>query len=174
MSVAVRPATAVDYDALCALLDEIHSLHCAALPHLFRKPAGPVSEPEYIQALLADENVGLFVADVDGQVAGFIHAVVRESPALSIFVPRRYAVVDTLTVQASHRRRGIGRALMAHVQEWAIAKGATAIELNVHEFNREAIRFYEGLGYKAARRTMSKSLTGAGRQNDTGGGWHDR
>jgi diamine N-acetyltransferase len=47
---------------------------------------------------------------------------------------------------------------MDKVHEWAIAKGATAIELNVYEFNKTAISFYQRLGYETLSRKMSKVL----------------
>jgi ribosomal protein S18 acetylase RimI-like enzyme len=47
---------------------------------------------------------------------------------------------------------------MDKVQEWALAKGATSIELNVYEFNETAISFYESLGYQTFSRRMNKDL----------------
>ncbi len=47
---------------------------------------------------------------------------------------------------------------MDKMQEWAIARGATSIELNVYEFNVTAISFYERLGYQTFSRKMSKEL----------------
>ena len=47
---------------------------------------------------------------------------------------------------------------MDEMQAWAIAKGATSIELNVYEFNETAISFYERLGYQTLSRKMSKQL----------------
>jgi len=47
---------------------------------------------------------------------------------------------------------------MDTVHKWAIAKGATAIELNVYEFNKTAIAFYEALDYETLSRRMSKVL----------------
>jgi len=48
--------------------------------------------------------------------------------------------------------------LMDIVHEWAIAKGATAIELNVYEFNKSAMAFYRRLGYETVSRKMSRAL----------------
>jgi ribosomal protein S18 acetylase RimI-like enzyme len=48
---------------------------------------------------------------------------------------------------------------MDKMQEWAIARGATSLELNVYEFNETAISFYERLGYQTLSRKMSKELT---------------
>lgn len=47
---------------------------------------------------------------------------------------------------------------MAHMETWAVSKCASSIELNVYEFNQEAISFYEGLGYKTLSRKMNKLI----------------
>jgi ribosomal protein S18 acetylase RimI-like enzyme len=47
---------------------------------------------------------------------------------------------------------------MDAAQEWAIARGATAIELNVYEFNEAAQAFYRQLGYATLSRRMIKNL----------------
>jgi len=156
MEISVRKATMDDYRALCGLFEEIDALHRAHLPHLFQKPGGPPREPDYYSGLIADENIALFVAEAGGGLVGAVHAMVRESPALPIFVPRRYAVVESIVVKSGFQNRGIGRALMEKMQAWAVAKGAAAIELNVYEFNQTAIAFYESLGYQVVSRKMSK------------------
>ena len=154
MEICVRNATSNDYPALCELLDEIDALHREHLPHLFQKPGGPVREPDYYSGLIADENVGVFVAETGGQLVGFLHAIVRDAPPIPILVPRRYAVVDSIVVKSGFQKRGIGRLLMAKMQAWAIAKGASSIELNVYEFNETAISFYEKLGYQPLSRSV--------------------
>ena len=158
MEISVRKATAEDYNSLCELFDEIDTLHRDNLPHLFQKPSGSVREQEYYSGLIADENVGLFVAEADGKLVGFVHAIVRDTPAFPVFVPRRYAIVDGIVVKSEFQNRGIGIILMDKMQEWAIAKGAASIELNVYEFNETAISFYEKLGYQTLSRKMSKEL----------------
>jgi ribosomal protein S18 acetylase RimI-like enzyme len=47
---------------------------------------------------------------------------------------------------------------MNKIQDWALTKGASSIELNVYEFNETAISFYEKLGYQTLSRKMSKDL----------------
>lgn len=158
MNVTIRRATADDYLPLCDLFDELDALHRDHLPRLFQKPAGPVREEEYYRGLLADENVGLFVAEAEGRPVGFLHAVVRDAPPIPVFVPRRYALIDGIAVKAEFQHRGIGRMLMNAVHEWAGARGAIDIELNVYEFNQAAIAFYERLGYETLSRKMSKTL----------------
>jgi ribosomal protein S18 acetylase RimI-like enzyme len=154
----VRAATAGDYDDLCTLFGQVDALHRDNLPQIFHKPTGPVREQEYYRGLLTDENVGLFVAEMSGKLVGVVHAAIRDTPPIPVLVPRRYAIVDSIGVKSEFRGRGIGSTLMHRIHEWAIAKGATAIELNVYEFNRDAIDFYHRLGYDTVSRRMRKSL----------------
>jgi ribosomal protein S18 acetylase RimI-like enzyme len=158
MEISLRKATADDYNTLCKLFDEIDALHRDNLPHVFQKPGGAAREQDYYLGLIADENVGFFVANTDEKLVGFVHAIVRDTPAIPIFVPKRYAIVDGIVVKSGFQNQGIGSILMDKVQEWAIAKNATSIELNVYEFNETAISFYEKLGYRTLSRKMSKEL----------------
>jgi len=160
-AVRIRAAEPADYPSVCAVIDEVDALHRHALPHIFRSAGGPVRERADFLRWIADEGSGLFVAEAAGEVIGFGHVWIREAPQLPIFVPRRYAVVDSLAVNAGWRARGVGRTLMAQAEVWAVAKGANALELHVWEFNRDAIAFYERLGYGATSRRMSKPLTPA-------------
>jgi ribosomal protein S18 acetylase RimI-like enzyme len=47
---------------------------------------------------------------------------------------------------------------MEEAERRARVKGATAIELNVWEFNVGALAFYDRLGYKTRNRRMDKTL----------------
>jgi ribosomal protein S18 acetylase RimI-like enzyme len=158
MEISIRKATADDYKPLRELFDEIDALHRNNLPHIFQKPGGSVQEQEYYSGLIADENVALLVAETGERLVGFIHAVCRDTPAIPVLVPRRYAIVESIVVKAGFQNRGLGRILMDKMQEWAIEKNALSIELNVYEFNRTAISFYERLGYRTISRKMSKEL----------------
>jgi len=158
MKTNIRKASAEDYESLCTLFDELDVLHRDNLPHIFKKPDGPVRELDYFLGLTSDENIGLFVAETEGIVVGFVHAIIKDSPDIPIFVPRYFTVVDNIVVKPGFQNHGIGELLMDKMQEWSIAKGATSIELNVYEFNSSAISFYEKCGYKTFSRKMNKKL----------------
>lgn len=158
MQISVRKATADDFHSLCKLFDEIDALHRDHLPHMFQKPGGAARVQDYYSELIADRNMALLVAEAGGKLIGFVHAIVRDTPAFPVFVPRRYAIVDSIAVKSGFQNHGIGRMLMDKMQVWATANGATSIELNVYEFNETAISFYERLGYQTFSRKMSKEL----------------
>jgi GNAT superfamily N-acetyltransferase len=159
MELSIREAVASDYDELCDVFDEGDALHRDNLPRIFQKPRGAVRGRDYVLGLIADEAVGFFVAQVGDRLVGLICVMIKESPEVPIFVRRRYTVVNDLVVKDGFRRAGIGRALMEKAHDWAVAEGADSIELNVWEFNREAIEFYQTLGYETASRKMNKRLS---------------
>jgi len=158
MNYVIREATTVDYEALCDLFDEIDTLHRDNLPHRFQKPSGPVRSEEYIAGLISGKDAGLFVAQTEGQIVGLTCAHIRESSPVPILVPRRHAFVDSLVATKRYRRKGIGRALMGKVYEWALSKKAESVELNVWTFNEGATVFYHRLGYETASQRMIKQL----------------
>jgi ribosomal protein S18 acetylase RimI-like enzyme len=51
-----------------------------------------------------------------------------------------------LAVAPGHRRRGLGRRMMAAAEEWLRERGAPKIQLMVREDNAQVIAFYEALG----------------------------
>lgn len=55
--------------------------------------------------------------------------------------------VTALVVDASHRGRGIGRALMEEAERWAAERGCVLIEVTSNQRRVDAHKFYEGLGY---------------------------
>ncbi len=158
MEINIRTAQAQDYDSLCALLDRLDAPHRERFPNRFKKPDGPVRDRAYILGLLADEDVGLFVAERGGEVVGMVKTVVMEARPIPIMVPRRYAMINSISVKETARRTRIGQALMEKAQAWAIAKGAVEMELHVFAFNQEAISFYRNLGYETISLRMSKPL----------------
>ena len=158
LKIFVRRATLEDYQAVCELFDEIDAYHRENLPHIFKKHDGPAREPEYFSGLMADENVGMFVAETGEKMVGFVNAVIRETPDVPIFVPRRIAVIDNIVVRSAFRSQGIGKLLAEKIEAWAVEKRAGSIELNVYEFNEKAVSFYEKLGYQTVSRRMSKDI----------------
>jgi GNAT superfamily N-acetyltransferase len=159
MEFTIRRASLADYDGLCALFTEGDALHAEALPHIFRPAGGPARSQEHINGIVLAPGSVVFVAESGGRVIGMAHVHMRMAADYPIIVPRTYAHVDTLGVAEGYRRRGVGRALMKQAEQWALSHGAAEIELNVWEFNENAIEFYKNLGYETSRRTMTRRLT---------------
>lgn len=82
------------------------------------------------------------IAEVDGRPAAlalFFHN-------FSTFLGRRGLYLEDLYVRPEHRRRGLGRLLMAFLAKLALERGCGRFEWWVLDWNAPAIRFYRELG----------------------------
>ena len=88
----------------------------------------------------------LFVAAAGDRTVGFISGELRQgSPT---FLPRTWASVDDVFVEPAYRNRGMGRALLQSVRDWAHERGADGISLQVAAANARGRKFYEDLGFR--------------------------
>jgi ribosomal protein S18 acetylase RimI-like enzyme len=59
--------------------------------------------------------------------------------------------INYLAVDPTHRRQGIGSAMMAEAESQLQAAGSPKVNLQVRETNREVIEFYRSVGYSDDR-----------------------
>jgi len=95
------------------------------------------------------------VAEEGGRLVGF--AITMEVPA-SLRLSHFWQIRD-LFVIPTHRRRGIGRALLGSVQAAAIASGALRLVVQTEEDNDPALRLYTDTGYRSMSGYRSLMLT---------------
>jgi ribosomal protein S18 acetylase RimI-like enzyme len=128
----------------------------AALARLLDAFNGPlVSEAQTRRRLLAAQGIEtVLLAEVESEAVGF--ASLRLVPFLSDDVPR--AELTELYVDPTHRRRGIGRALVRRVEALAMERGATELVLLTGLDNQEAQAFYRRLGYRETALAMGRAL----------------
>ena len=156
MNFSIRETSQIDYERLRELFAELDRMHRDALPGVFRESGGASRSEEYISNIISNKDACLFVAEQCDQIIGFAQAFIRHTSDIPIMVPRRYAVIEDALVKEGCRRSGVGRSLVRRIEKWASEKGILQVELNVWEFNRGAICFYESIGYGTASRKMYK------------------
>jgi RimJ/RimL family protein N-acetyltransferase len=99
-------------------------------------------ERRYIRAMRRHPDGAVMVAELDGALVGRLSIARDPHPASA-------HVADLgLMVAAGHRRRGIGSALLAAAEAWALASGVTKLELHVFPYNEAALALYEKRGYE--------------------------
>jgi ribosomal protein S18 acetylase RimI-like enzyme len=84
----------------------------------------------------------VFVADDDGRVAGFVSASTREHWSGAVD-----AYIGELVVDPAAEGRGVGRALVAAVEAWAVESGLRLLTLETGAANASARAFYRRLGF---------------------------
>ncbi|MBV8813759.1 MAG: GNAT family N-acetyltransferase [Verrucomicrobia bacterium] len=155
MSLSVRVAHNEDISSLRQLIDQVVAFHYQEAPTQFKDPAAVLSGA-YLEERLADPQAIVLVAECNRAQVGVAVALIREAPP--ILTPNRVVLVENLAVEPRFRRTGVGRQLMDAAILWAQAQGITELDLNVYEFNTDAIRFYEALGFKTVSRRMRLSV----------------
>lgn len=153
----LRPAALADLPAVCALGEDLAALHHAAWPAVFAPASGGARDLVHWRDSLAGPDRMAYVAEAEAAVVGFITLGVA-SEAHSLFQPQRHARVNSVCVAAWMRGRGIGRALMAQAETWALEQGAGELRLVVWDFNRAALQLYEELGYEMRSHSLAKVL----------------
>ena len=142
---------------LIRLLYQVGGVHHEIRPDLFRSGAIKYTEKE-LEALLADENFPIFVAEAENQVLGYCFCQIRDYRGSTVLTDRKEIYIDDLCVEEALRGRGIAKALYGHVTDWAKETGCTYITLNVWQGNDNAMRFYEKMGMQRRSITMETKL----------------
>ena len=107
--------------------------------------AAPGTEPDTLErwhreALSEPGRIAL-VAELDGEIVGMAHI----APSEAANAPHR-AEVQRVAVAESARGSGVGRRLMAAVEEAALDRDLTLLWLTTHD-RSDACAFYEAVGY---------------------------
>lgn len=99
-------------------------------------------ERRYLRAVRRHPHAAVFVAESPDGIVGRLSVSRDPHPASE-------HVADLgVMVAKSHRRRGIGLALMLAAEDWARDVGVRKLELHVFPYNEAALRLYERLGYE--------------------------
>jgi RimJ/RimL family protein N-acetyltransferase len=137
----IRPADAADAEALVELGRAVGGEPEGWLITDDWRGAG--DERRYLKALRRFPYAAVFVAESkDGTIVGRLSLARDQHPASA-------HVADLgLLVAREHRRRGVGRELLAQAVEWAREQGVRKLELHVFPYNEAAIALYEQFGFQ--------------------------
>ena len=153
----IRFANQNDLDSVNALRKQVSSLHAAGKPEVF-KPEFSQEVRDFLFQIWNDPEQEIVVAERDCQVCGYavLHHIIRpENPAKW---EQDFLDIDEFGVDEACRRQGLATEMIAFIREFAAQKGYSRIELNMWEFNKEALAFYEAVGFVTFRRFMEMTL----------------
>lgn len=98
-------------------------------------------ERRYLRSIRRYEHAAVYVAEAGETIVGRLS--VGRDPH-----PASHHVADLgLMVAGTHRRRGVGRALLEQAVEWAREAGVRKLELHVFPHNEPAIALYDAFGF---------------------------
>jgi N-acetylglutamate synthase-like GNAT family acetyltransferase len=103
---------------------------------------------ERIAAIRADSNNFLVVAHDTRVIATALMTICLDA----MFATAPYAVIENIVVADDARRRGVGRALLAHLDALARARACTKIMLLSSVERTDAHAFFQRAGFDGGRK----------------------
>ena len=131
MSIVITEVAADSADAV-QLIGELDA-------HLWTHPYPPESRHAFSVDKLLREGVVLFITHYEGQLAG--------CGGIKMF-GAEYGEVKRMWVRAVFRGKGLGKAMLNCLAEYARGKGAGLLRLETGIYEVEAIGLYEGFGFQ--------------------------
>ncbi len=146
----IRPAEKDDAALLFSLIEEL-----AEYEQLSDAVKG---DGALLAATLFNEErpAEALVAEVDGEAVGY--AIFFTT--FSTFECKPGLWVEDLFVRPSHRRRGIGRALLARIAGLARERDCARVEWSALDWNEPALCFYEEIGARRMEQWQTLRLEG--------------
>lgn len=151
----IRFARKEDYEAINALRAPVCALHSNGYPALF-KPVFAKDHQERVLKMMEDPEQDVLVAEENGQLLGFAMVeYIKREETNNIYAVHEAHIVE-IGVDETSQGKGIGTALIQAVKDAAKVRGCRSVQLDVWEFNKSALRFYEKLGFVTLRRKMEQ------------------
>jgi len=132
---ALAAPTRREIEALAQIFDQYRA-HYGEGSDAFRSA-------RWLEQNVSTGRMRVFIAEDRGRFVGF--AITMELPGSLRLV--HYWQIRDLFVLPTHRRLGVGRALLAFVRAAAIASGALRLVVQTEDDNDPALRLYTDSGY---------------------------
>lgn len=157
--ILARPAGPADLPAMMEIWWQLMSEHEArdgGYWGLLPEPEARASYREYAEKMLAEEGHVHLVAEMEGQVVGFVHG--RPLPRPPIFQTEKVGRVDEVAVRRDFRGLGVGRAMMQTLLAAFHEQGYAFCDLMVDSDNPAAQALYHALGFYPREFHLVKKL----------------
>lgn len=153
----IRFAKEDELEQINVLRKQVNDIHIAGKPDVF-KPGFGEELQEHIKDIWNDPEQEVVVADEDGVLCGFAVLHHINKPENPYMKERDFLDIDEFCVDENHRRQGVATKLVSFIKDYAKEKGFQRLELNMWEFNKDALAFYESVGFETFRRYMEIML----------------
>lgn len=133
----IRKATLKDIEALSKLLSELFAQEVEFVPN-------EKSQQKGLRKIIKDKNVGhIFVATKHGKLIAMTNLLYTISTALG----GKVGIIEDVIVTSEHRGKGVGKAILGYVIEYAKRKKLKRLTLFTDSENFQAHGFYQMQGF---------------------------
>jgi ribosomal protein S18 acetylase RimI-like enzyme len=142
VGLTIRDAKLSDAPALAALMCELGY------------ETSNVEMHSRLQTILRNASYSTIVAEVDNKLCGMIGTLTHASHEHDDFSGKIIALI----VSTKQRRSGVGRALIAAVEQDFASRNVSRVTVTTRFEREEAHQFYEALGYSRTGFRFAKNL----------------
>ncbi|HEY2092995.1 MAG TPA: GNAT family N-acetyltransferase [Thermoanaerobaculia bacterium] len=158
MPVVIRKAERRDLESLGRLGAMLMQVHYAFDNQRFLAPHPGVEQgyAAFLGSRIDSSDECVFVADVDGRVAGYLFAALEPLSWKELRGPAGY--IHDVAVEENDRREGIATMLMEAGFRWLRDHGAPRVVLGTAARNEGAQALFHRLGFRDTMIEMTKEL----------------
>ena len=156
--IELRKALLKDFARVAELKKQIHSDHVRNAPDFYKNVEQPLTVEEYNAYIDPSGKRRSYVLLDGSQIVAYAFTQVLESQNNALVYDQKQLFLDDLCVDETLRGRGYGNRLMQEIVSIAEESGCKTVELNVWDWNRSAIAFYQALGMDFTRLRMKRDL----------------
>jgi len=149
MNMNIRKATLDDKKQIALLFSDENDYHVNLQPDVFNNlTENVILTKNWFENILRNDSRYMFVAEIKNHIVGLILFTIHQLLDDPLYKQKKWINIDELTVLKSHRGKGIGKRLLAVVNNYAKQTKAESIRLEVWENNESAIQFYKNNKFK--------------------------
>jgi ribosomal protein S18 acetylase RimI-like enzyme len=158
----IRETNPADRPAIEACLATLQDYERSLLPELREGRGMAAGYLDYLLETGRDRQGKMFVWEEEGAgIVGFVSVWIRRDMDALESTVNEYGYVTDLVVTETHRRRGIGKALLEAAERHTAACGVQHIRINVLATNAAAIEAYHRVGFADFLISLRKRVPGA-------------
>ena len=154
--IQVTIATADDIVPIGKIAYQVAAVHYRQTAKEFKKPT-ITSQTAYIRESIADKDILVLKAQIEGVVVGYVIVYFNTYPS-KYFCFNKRAFIGSIGVDKNYKRQGVGKALLKAVENRVKKRNIYVVEVDYYSFNTAAEVLYKCCGYKEKKRYMEKFI----------------
>ena len=108
--------------------------------------------------LFESDTQAVYVAEVGGEVVGFVHILLMESKNIACLKREKNVYIQDMVVDEKYRSKGTGTLLMGALKQYGRDRGASFVRTQVFPKNEDGLRFYRRNGFEVTMLTVEVPL----------------
>jgi ribosomal protein S18 acetylase RimI-like enzyme len=145
LGATVRPASLSEVERIVSLWKEFMNDPSAIDESIPTHEENAKKLVQFVDELIKEDSRQVLVADVGGELVGYLLYRRDQKPALEM--KHKMSYIHDLYVRPGFRRRGVGRSLLQACLDDLRTAGPRQVRLNVWTKNEDAIRLYRKMGF---------------------------